>query len=156
MEGASTGKGSKVSRSRLTALRISDIVQVDFEDEVDFLKQVKQQPVAGAVIVYEEFGNLKGGIYEGPKNPEAKLPQNSNGICGWEPGNNSLSNGAVGTWQKPTGNQTWNETRNSRFTLLLGPCCHRHNNSPSVLKEFMEVWYKVWKICSIYKKPNVA
>ncbi|KAB1227503.1 Ervatamin-B [Morella rubra] len=63
----------KTEVQRLTALRISGIVHVDFEDEANFLKQVKQQPVGGCVVVYNEFINLKGGIYEGPKDPKADV-----------------------------------------------------------------------------------
>ncbi|KAB1221505.1 Haloacid dehalogenase-like hydrolase domain-containing protein 3 [Morella rubra] len=62
----------KTEVQKSTSLKISGIIEVDFEDEAKLLEQVKQQPIPGCVTVYKEFIHLKEGIYEGPKNLESE------------------------------------------------------------------------------------
>ncbi|KAG6696230.1 hypothetical protein I3842_09G137600 [Carya illinoinensis] len=55
----------KTQKQKSLAVRINGVIMIDHKNEDEFLMQVKEQPVAGCVIMTSEFTVLKGGIYEG-------------------------------------------------------------------------------------------
>ncbi|KAI8005892.1 putative cysteine protease RDL6 [Camellia lanceoleosa] len=58
----------KNEQEKLGSIRIRELITIDPTNETQILKAVKQQPVAGGVLMTQEFSDLKGGIYEGSEN----------------------------------------------------------------------------------------
>ncbi|KAG7960037.1 hypothetical protein I3843_10G101300 [Carya illinoinensis] len=55
----------KTEEQKALAVKIVDIKKVDHKNENELLMRVKEQPIAGGVIMTNEFQNRKSGIYEG-------------------------------------------------------------------------------------------
>ncbi|XP_058195082.1 KDEL-tailed cysteine endopeptidase CEP3-like [Rhododendron vialii] len=58
----------KSKEESASAVRIKGVVKVNPRDEVELLKAVWMQPIAGAIKITKEFNALKGEIYEGSTN----------------------------------------------------------------------------------------